>query len=711
MQQLKKIKSKPNPSLILILYFKKYGGIIWLLSDLYSIIQFILKSKQKRPLSQVKMNYLIRKSILAIVWMLTAVAVEAKLPQLEDRDVTRKLDEIMLSHVSFKEYNSVIAERELKNYLEELDPIKTYLLATEIKEWTNPSPELLKAMVENFKKSDFSLFVTIHDKMITAIERRNLLEKKIAGMELPKNVEPKEFKDLKWCENEEELMTRLLRLKALRYEAIEKLGQDVKELSEQRLEKRRQKFEEDFLVSDPKEKHKFILSNVLKASASSLDTHTAYFTPGEANQFMINVQQRLFGIGAQLRDDIKGFTVVKIIEGGPSAKGGQLKVKDRIIAVNKEPVVGMDIEDAVELIRGEEGTPVTLSVIRTVQNGEEKKEEQLEIDITRGEVVLNESRLESSVEPYGDGVIAYLKLFSFYQDPDSSSATDMKKAFEKIKKDNKVKGVVLDLRYNAGGLLSQAVSVTGLFITKGVVVSIKDNAGAIQHLRDTDGTVIWDGPLIVLANRASASASEIVTQTLQDYGRAIIVGDEATFGKGSFQTFTLNTARKGTVNPEGEYKVTRGRYYTVSGRSPQLTGVKSDIVVPGALSKVDIGERFAKYPLDTDTIPPSFDDELDDVPANQRQSIAQLYKFNLQKPLKEYVSQIDLLKKNSDQRMKQNKNYQIFLQELDNKDKEAEGEDLESFGQNDLQLGETYNIMKDFIYLMEKTSEKTPTAA
>ena len=183
-------------------------------------------------------------------------------------------------------------------------------------------------------------------------------------------------------------------------------------------------------------------------------------------------------------------------------------------------------------------------------------------------MVLKETRLEKSYEPYGNGVIGHFHLFSFYQDPNSSSAGDLKEAILEMKKKQNLKGIVLDLRNNAGGLLPQAVSVTGLFISKGVVVSVKDNTGVVQHLRNIDGQPIWTGPLIVLTNRTSASAAEIVAQTLQDYGRALVVGDPHTYGKGTFQTFTLESANYGKVNPKGEFKVTRGRYYTVSGKSP-----------------------------------------------------------------------------------------------------------------------------------------------
>lgn len=242
--------------------------------------------------------------------------------------------------------------------------------------------------------------------------------------------------------------------------------------------------------------------------------------------------------------------------------------------------------------------------------------------------------------------------------------------------------------------------MTGLFITKGIIVSIKDDAGNVQHLRELDGKTSWDGPLLVLINRASASASEIVAQTLQDYGRGIVVGDDHSYGKGSFQTFTLSSAKNGSVNPQGEYKVTRGRYYTVSGKSPQLHGVISDVVVPGPLSEVEIGEQYAKYPLEGDQIKENFNDDLSDIPFFQRDKVRMLYKFDLQPKLDIYTKFVAPLKKNSEQRVSNNRNYQNFIKELKKKNFDEE-EDPELYGQNDLQLNESLNVMKDLILFMQ----------
>ncbi len=646
-------------------------------------------------------NRLLQISALCGLLLLPFVALEGKPPEIDAKAVTVKLKEIMRAHASYKSLTPELVKRALNNYLDEIDPNKTYFLESDIHKWLNPSEETLLKVLKGYGNSDFHEFFLIQNQMETAIERRRLLDKKIDLNDLPKNVKPEEFKNMKWVKTTEDLLDRIRRIKALQLETAAKLHETLEEKTLQRIAKRQATYEEEFLEKDPLAKERYIYSKILKATASALDTHTAYFTPAEANQFMISMQQRLFGIGAQLRDDLNGFTMVKLIEGGPAANSKELKVKDRIVAVDGEPVVGMDILDAVELIRGEENTPVTLTVIREMPSEDgTTHEEQLTVSVIRGEVVIKEARFEASFEPFGDGVIAYLRLYSFYQDQDNASATDLARELEKLKKEHNVKGVILDLRSNTGGLLTQAVAVAGLFITKGVVVSIKDDAGKVQHLRDLDGKVVWDGPLIVMVNRASASASEIVAQTLQDYGRALIVGDEHTYGKGSYQTFTLNAARKGGVNPEGEYKVSRGRYYTVSGKTPQLRGVMSDVVVPGALSEMEIGEEFAKYPLESDQIPDSFDDDLSDIPFFQRERIGALYRYNLQKKLTAYTQFLDQLRGNSGKRLEKDKNYQNFLKELKKKDKDVEGDDEASeFGQNDLQLGEGYNIMKDLILL------------
>jgi carboxyl-terminal processing protease len=294
--------------------------------------------------------------------------------------------------------------------------------------------------------------------------------------------------------------------------------------------------------------------------------------------------------------------------------------------------------------------------------------------------------------------------YFLYQDPKYSSATDLLEAINSLKQEYNLKGIILDLRTNAGGLLPQAVSVAGLFMSKGVVVSVKDNKGNVQKLRNIESNVAWDGPLIILTSRASASASEIVAQTLQEYGRAIVVGDAETYGKGTFQTFTLETSHHGKVNPKGEYKVTRGRYYTVSGKSPQLVGVTADVLVPGIYSEAEFGEKYVKFPLETDAIEPSFNDDLNDIPEIHRRQVARLYKFNLQPVLTTYQPLLPKLKANAAIRIQASKNYQNFITEI--KKQNFYVDTMEEFGQGDLQLHEAIKLMQDLLCILKGRDQK-----
>jgi len=636
---------------------------------------------------------------LLLLTLIFLISLNAKPPELTPRDARIKIEEILRAHATYHSLNQELMQRTFTNFLQELDPSKTYLLESEVAAWAKASQAVLTRAIQGIKKEDFSVFEEMHAAIVRAIGRRPLHEEKVNAGIPPKDVHPDEFKDVAWAKTEEELITRLLRIKGLQISAAEKLDEKGKTTFLQRVEKRRATREDELRGDSPLYRQQTMLSTLLKAVSGALDSQTTYFTPTEASQFMIQVQQRLFGIGVQLRDDLNGLSVMRILEGGPAAQDDKLKLGDLIIAVNGEPIIGMDISEGVSLIRGAQGTSVLLTVLR--RTGEE--EQTLEVELQRGEVVLKDTRLESTYEPFGEDAIGIIRLFSFYQDPKFSSTSDVLEAIQQLKAEHRLKGIILDLRSNAGGLLPQAVSVAGLFMNKGVVVSIKDNTGMIQRLRNIESKMAWDGPLIILVNRASASAAEIVTQTLQEYGRAIVVGDKSTYGKGTFQTFTLEATNFGTVNPKGEYKVTRGRYYTVSGKSPQLVGAQSDIIVPSLYSKLDIGEEHAKFPLGTDQIAPSFEDDLSDIPAIHRHQVMRLYKFNLQQVMTTYQPHLPLLQQNSSIRLQINKNYQNLFKEIARKEMYAEP--IEKFGESDLQMQEALNIMKDLL-ILQKPSAK-----
>jgi carboxyl-terminal processing protease len=577
--------------------------------------------------------------------------------------------------------------------IDELDPLKVYFLSPEIQDYLNPSDLLCQKTLEEFHKSNFTEYLKLHSLMESAINRREKLEPQIFC--LKEKIDPKNFKELTFSDTEEALLSRLCQVKTLQEQTLGKLNEDSKTFFA-KIKKRRLHHENELLGRSHKEKEEIALSLAIKAIAASLDSQTHYFTPKEAQQFLMQVQQRLFGIGAQLRDDLRGLSVIKIIEGSPAFRQGQLKVGDTIIAVDDQVITGMDISEAVELIKGPEGTKVKLTLI----NDQDLKQE---LELTRGEIVIQETRLEKTVEPFGDGVIAHIHLYSFYQDEKTSSASDIALALNQIQSQHNLKGVILDLRFNAGGLLSQAVSVSGLFMKPGIVVSVKDNTGFISHLRTTEKEPLWSGPLIVILNKASASAAEIVAQTLQDYKRTFIVGDEHSYGKGTFQTFTLDSSQNTKVNPKGEYKVTRGLYYTVSGKSPQLQGVKSDIVVHGPLAFSDFGESYSKFPLQPDKIEPNFEDSMHELSLFQKLQLERVYEHARQTLNHHLDKPLAILKLNAQQRLEQNRSYQNFITEIKSQDHDSDL--LEKNPPADFQLQEALDLMKDWIFI-NKTAAK-----
>ncbi len=609
-----------------------------------------------------------------------------KPPPLTAKDVRVKVEELLLNHAIYHSLDEEIIRRAFNNYIEIIDPYFSYFIEPEIIKWIYPSEQLLHRALKEWKEEKFSLFEQIDRLMVQAIKRRRRLEQKLIDAEFPQNVDSFEFKDMRWAKSEKELEDRLFRMKGLQLKTAKKnLDKEEQTAFFKRLEKQRVEKEEEWMTSNPTYKQQFLFSYILKAVSSAFDSQTAYFIPSEAYQFLIQMEQRLFGIGVELRDDFDGFTITRFLENSPLGRAKGVNLGDRIIAINHEPVIGMGLIEVVELIRGPPNSVVVLTLLREAGDC-------FDVEVVREEIVLAENRSLFYHEPFQNGVIAVIKLFSFYQDTRHSSSIDLTDAIEKLRKKHLLKGVILDLRDNSGGVLSQAISVAGLFIKKGsVVVSVKNKNGFIQRLRNKEEHLLWEGPLIVLVNRITASAAEIVAQTLQEYGRALIVGDPETYGKGTFQTFTLGAVHAGEINPKGEFKITRGKYYTVSGKTPQLVGVSSDIVVPGMLTEMEIGEKFSKFPLKGDSIPASFEDDLSDPLLGEKDFNRKSDSF----VSGTYLPYINVLKKNSEERIKNNQQYQKMLNcFLDNN----------SFIElNDFQLNETVGIMKELLTLIEKS--------
>lgn len=610
----------------------------------------------------------------------------AKTPVLSPKDVKAKINEALKIHVEYKQLNTKLIERIFRNFLEDLDPNKTYFLEPEIAKWLYPSEEDKKIWLNQFQHLDFKEFIKIYDLFVQNMERKNLIEKKTPP-EITEEIDIENLKEETWPHTIKDLENRIFQLKTLYLQIAKKIKDDT---FLKRLEKISKKQEE-------KAKNKSLINcNIAKAAVKSLGPHSNYLTKSDTKRFIMEIQQSFTGIGAMLQDKMNGFEIISFVE-GPAKRSEKIKIGDKIIAVDKNPVVGIDITKAVKMIRGKKGSTVLLTILRKTDSEEIK----LDIPITRDTIILEKNRVEKDSFPYADGIIGYIHLHSFYDDGKTSSSKDVKKIIEDFQKKDILKGLILDLRGNSGGLLNQAVELSGLFISKGPVVSIKDGTGNIKCLRDTKGETLYKGNLIILTDRSSASCSEIVAGTLQDYKRALIVGDDRTFGKGTSQVFSKPMLESSKINRNGECVVTFAKYYTISGKSPQLLGILPDIHVPGILSYTKTGEEFAKYPLKNDSIEPNFEDNLLDIPQMHRKKIGSFYRNNLQQVLNIYSPYMEKLKENSEKRIKKNPLYQTFLKKLRSKDYSG---NFDLFPVIDLQKAETIKIMQDLIFLKEKSS-------
>ena len=366
----------------------------------------------------------------------------------------------------------------------------------------------------------------------------------------------------------------------------------------------------------------------LSTFAELFDPHSGYFSPKEKQDYDIKIGGRLEGIGARLSQDDEYVKVATIVPGGPAWKGKELAVDDLIMMVTnegKDPVdlMGMRVDDAVQFIRGKKGTKVVLTVRKPDGSVND-------ITIVRDEVIIDASFARSVILDLNDEVkdIGYIKLPVFYStfDGGNSCAADVAKEIEKLKEES-VNGIILDLRYNGGGSLPDVVEMSGLFVEKGPIVQVKSRDQKPYIHADDDKSVAYDGPLIVLVNAISASASEILAAALQDYERAVIVGGNSTFGKATVQRFfNLDRAIRGSseMKPLGQVKLTIQKFYRINGRSTQLEGVVPDIVLPDQFSYVEVGEREYPSALSWSEIDPvEYDQnvyELPDVETLQRNS-------------------------------------------------------------------------------------------
>lgn len=640
-------------------------------------------------------------------------------------------------HLNRLPLNEFISTNAFNLFLDTLDPSKSFFLKSDIDELSIKYPSLHR----DLRKGDISFSKDAYDILIKRIKNRNEYIELLLENEFDTQIDEDylwDREDASWAENEDDWNS--LWRKKIKNEYIAKLVDDyIEPLITNSLSSTTNDLvtaddideilsPEDFILKKYKQllstmesfDNEMLLKQYLSSFSRVYDPHSDYLSPSNVEDFDINMKLSLVGIGAMLSVDDGAAKIERLISGGPAEKDGRLKPGDKIIAVaqgDSEPqnILHWPLYKAVRLIRGEKGSKVVLTVIpKTDQNGTRTKT----IDLIRDEVKLEEQAAKSSIHEI-DGEeekrisIGVITLPDFYADFQATNAkekdarrcsTDVKNLLKTLQNNN-IDGLILDLRNNGGGSLIEAVKIAGYFIPSGPIVQVK-NRRSLQILPDVDPITEYDGPLIILVNRLSASASEILAAAMQDYERAIIVGDEHTHGKGTVQTLMALGDKKGSL------KLTTSSYYRINGGSTQLKGVTPDIIIPSLFDVADTGEKELDYALPWDTIQPALYTRFD----NYEDLIPQLKTASIERREKDEEFQSFLDKRN---KLEDKFNSKLISLNLKNRLAEAKNEKelddifdedyneknpqtnslvkIKGLTESDLMLNETLLILKDWL--------------
>ncbi len=607
-------------------------------------------------------------------------------------DVRNAMEEIFSYHVETKELTPLLVRRSFKMFIEQFDPKKIYLTASEVKPFLDLDATQIEKVIDHFYIDQYPEFDAINKAIVLSIQRGRQWRREFYSdfIKKGKALELDPPTHLSSFATDPEVVRDRLRSQLFQIFLTEdRLNEPHFWTTERRqkicalIEKRFLQYEKNYLSSQEEDDHYFSM-HILKAMARGLDAHTAFFSHDEAFEMRSSLEKQFEGVGVILREGLDGVEIAALIKGGPAARCGQIQVGDIIVEVNQISLVNASYYDILDQLKGTGQKGVVLSLKR---KGAGKSELIIKVHLEREKILIEEERLTCTAEPFADGIIGKLILPSFYESYDTPSCeTDIREALKKLKRQGKLLGLVLDMRDNPGGFLSQAVRVTGLFITNGIVTISKYAQGEIQYFRNVDPRVYYTGPIVVLTSKMSASAAEILAQALQDYGVALVIGDERTYGKGTIQYQTVTD-----LGASSFFKVTVGRYYTVSGKSTQIEGVKADIIVPTVYSLYErIGEKYLEYALKNDQVGPVYLDPLHDISGQHKPWFQKNYLPYLQKKESQWVKMLPQLKANSRHRLENNHNFQIFL-------KNGKGGDFH--GLCDLQMDEAIKIVQDMIIL------------
>ncbi len=526
---------------------------------------------------------------------------------------------IEANHISQQPIDDRVASRLVDQFIKDLDPQKMYFLQSDIARFNKYRTELdeqLKAGNLDFAYEVFSLFLKRLDERIA--KAREFID---APHDFTVNETMEiDAKDMPWAADVASLDERWR--KRIKYDLLLfRLDKDKTSEAEarKRLDKRYRTIRDTMHKTDDDE----IFEMYLTALCTSFDPHSSYMAPRTLEDFRIQMELSLEGIGAALRTE-EGYTIVaQIVPGGAAALDGRLKPGDKIIEVSNDKgemtdVVEMKLTKVVDLIRGKSGTIVKLKVIPA------SGAERVVYELTRQKVELKSAEVKGEILRTNDRLktednlrLGIVHIPSFYRDfrgaengdnDFKSTSRDVRKVLRDFAAHGGVDCVVVDLRKNGGGALTEAIEVSGLFVDKGPVVQVKNQKGRIKVLEDEETGVDYQGPLVVLTDRLSASASEIFAGVIKDYGRGLIVGDQTTHGKGTVQS-VMNVGRQilPLLNPpdQGALKLTINQFYRVNGDSTQNEGVKSDIALPSLLDNYDLGEASLDNAMAFDQIAPA----------------------------------------------------------------------------------------------------------
>ncbi|SDS51156.1 carboxy terminal-processing peptidase [Gramella sp. MAR_2010_147] len=564
--------------------------------------------------------------ILAVVLLMAAASCSFTTKKFEDPNKDKLLIDLITyvlnqGHYDAKDINDSFSANVFEDYLEGLDPSKRFFYKKDIEEFD----AFKQKLDDQIKSKNIDFFNLTYGRLGDRMEEARSLYKEILS-------EPFDFTEtekintaydsLEYASSKEEMRKRWK--EQLKFNALITYH-DLKQ-DEKNKKKDDESYEMKTDVELEKEARETTLSNIdryydftddleredyfsvyINAIVEEFDPHTFYFAPQEKDRFDIAMSGKLEGIGARLIKDSDNITITEVISGGPAWRSDGISEGDVILKVKQEDekeavsIVGMRLDDAVDLIKGPKDTKVTLTVRKKVMGNIE------EVELTRDVIEIEETYAKASMVEKENRKFGVINLPKFYFDMEDynnrNAASDIKKDIIKLKEEG-MEGLVLDLRNNGGGSLKTVVDIAGMFIKEGPIVQVKSNGQRKEVLKDEDPQVLWDGPLVILVNELSASASEILAAAMQDYKRAIIIGSKQTYGKGTVQNvIDLNRwLRNNDMGDMGALKITTQKFYRVNGGSTQLEGVKSDVVVPDRYSFVDIGEKDQENPLPWDKI-------------------------------------------------------------------------------------------------------------